>query len=183
MYGAFADSDAPSAIIFIDPISSAVLSDTMRNRTTDLIEWNDSICEGVGCSGTHYTLSYDHPADDPPHDGNARGHWLIVVNGSALSSARSVQDALARSEGLEALRCILQGRCDQISDEHCRVAELLACEMLEAATEALSRSLRPADRGDLLRNVDALEALSSAIRLECLHRQRESSLNASPPLN
>lgn len=155
----------------------------MRNRSTDLIEWNDSVSAGMGCSGTHYTLLFDHPAEDCPLDGNARGHWLIVVDGSALSSARSVQDALARSEGLEALRCILQGRCDQISDEHCRVAELLACEMLEAATEALGRSLRLEDRADLLRNVDALQALSSAIRLESLNRQRESNLNASPPLN
>jgi hypothetical protein len=155
----------------------------MRNRSTDLIEWNDTLSEGVGCSGTRYTLSYDHSADHRPLDKNARGHWLIVVDGFTLSSARSVQDALARSEGLEALRCILQGRCDLISDEHCRVAELLACEMLEAATEALGRSLRHEDRGDLLRNVDALQALSSAIRLECLNRQRGSNLNASPPLN
>jgi len=156
----------------------------MRNRSTDLIEWNDTLSGGMGCSGTRYTLSYDHSADDRPlEEKNARGHWLIVVDGATLSSARSVQDALARSEGLEALRCILQGRCDQISDEHCRVAELLACEMLEAATEALGRSLRLEDRADLLRNVDALQALSSAIRLESLNRQRESNLNASPPLN
>ena len=155
----------------------------MRNRSTDLIEWNDTLSEGTGWSGTHYTLSYDQPAGDRPLDANVRGHWLIVVDGFTISSARSVQDALARSEGLEALRCILQGRCGQISDEHCRVADLLACEMLEAATEALGRSLRLEDRSDLLRNVDALQALSSAIRLECLNRQRESKLSASPPLN
>src|SRR5688572_998080 len=80
----------------------------MRNRSTDLIEWNDTLSEGTGWSGSHYTLSYDHPAGAPPRD--VRGHWLIVVDGFTLSSARSVQDALARSEGLEALRCILQGR-------------------------------------------------------------------------
>ena len=154
----------------------------MKNRSTDLIEWNDVLSEGVGCSGTHYTLAYG-PADDRSLDGHVSKQWLIVVDGFPLSSARSVQDALARSEGLEALRCILQGRCDQISDEHCRAAELLACEMLEAATEALGRSSASEDRGDLSRNVDALQALSSAIRSECIQRQRESGFSASPPLN
>jgi hypothetical protein len=156
----------------------------MRNRSTDLIEWNDALSEGMGCSGTRYRLSYDHPGDDCSLNGNARQqHWLITVDGFIICSAKSAQDALARSEGLEALRCILQGRCDRISDEHCRVAELIASEMLEATTEALSRSLRLEDRDDLLRNVDALQTLSSTIRLECLNRRRESKLDASPPLN
>jgi hypothetical protein len=155
----------------------------MRNRSTDLIEWNDALSEVMGCSRTRYTLSYDRPADDCPLDGSAKRHWLIAVDGFTVCSAKSAQDALARSEGLEALRCILQGRCDRISDEHCRVAELIASEMLEAATAALSLSVRLEDRGDLLRNVDALQALSGAIRLECLNRQRESKLDASPLLN
>jgi hypothetical protein len=123
----------------------------MRNRSTDLIEWNDTLSGGMGCSGTRYTLSYDHSADDRPLEENARGHWLIVVDGATLSSARSVQDALARSEGLEALRCILQGRCDQISDEHCRVAELLAWKC--SSTGGLGRSLRRGP-GSVVANVD-----------------------------
>jgi hypothetical protein len=39
------------------------------------------------------------------------------------------------------------------------------------------------ERGDLFRNVDALQALSNAIRLECARRQRESEVHALPPLN
>jgi hypothetical protein len=176
--------DAPGDHV-VDPAPYAALGtdrDAMRNRSTDLIEWNDTLSDGLGCSGTRYTLSYDHP-EEHRLDENTRGDWLIIVDGLALSSASSVQAALARSEGLEALRCILQGRGAQISDEHCRVAELVAREMLEAATESLGRSLRLEDRRDLLRNVDALQALAAAIRVECLNRQRESKLDASPPLN
>jgi hypothetical protein len=149
----------------------------MRNRSTDLIEWNDALSDGMGCSGTRYKLSYDRSLG-----GDTGGHWLIDIDGVTVCSAKSAQDAFARSEGLEALRCILQGRSEWISDEHCRVAEVIANEMLEAATEALSQSLHLEDRGALLRNVDALQALSSAIRLECVHRQRESELDAPPPL-
>jgi hypothetical protein len=148
----------------------------MRNRSTDLIEWNDTLSDGVGCSGTRYQLSYDRPAA-----ATVGGHWRIAVDGVTICSASSAQDAFSRSEGLEALRCILQGRSDRISDEHCRAAEVIANEMLEAATAALSHSLHFEDRGNLLQNVDALQALSGAIRLEC--RQRESTLDASPPLN
>jgi hypothetical protein len=154
----------------------------MRNRSTDLIEWNDALSNGVGLSGSLYTLAYDRSIEDSSAMNCAEGRWLIAVNGSIVCFAISIQEALARSEGLEALRCILQGRGDRISDEHCRVAELTASEMLEAATKALAHSL-PVDRGSLTKNVDALESLSIAIRSEALKRQRESMLDTSPPLN
>jgi hypothetical protein len=145
----------------------------VKNRSTDLIEWNDALSEGVGRSGTRYVLSYERTAD--ALDGNDGRQWLIAVDGIIICTAKSVQDGLARTEGLEALRCILAGQSDQISDEHCRVAELLACEMLDAATEALSLSRHLEDQGDLLRNVDALQALSKAVRAEYLNRQRGST--------
>jgi hypothetical protein len=151
----------------------------MRNRNTDLIEWNDALSDGMGLSGSHYTLTYDRSNED---FSLIEQRWLIAVDGSIVCTAISIQDALARSEGLEALRCILQGRCDAIGDEHCRVAALTASEMLEAATHALTRSL-PVDRGTHTKNVDALQALSSAIQSETLKRQRESMLDTSPPLN
>jgi hypothetical protein len=150
----------------------------MKDRSTDLIEWSDALSHGMGVSGSCYTLSYDRC----PLSSDAGRRWLIAVDGSIICTAESVQDALARSEGLEALRCILKGWCDRISDEQRRVAELIASEMLEAATRALNRSLI-AERGDLARNVDALQALSSAIRSESRKRQRESVPDASPPLN
>jgi hypothetical protein len=154
----------------------------MKNRSTDLIDWNNALSEGTGLSGSHYALTFDRSNEDSLPIKCAERRWLIAVDGSIVCSASSVQDALARSEGLEALRCILQGRCDRISDEHCRVAELTASEMLEAATQALTHSL-PVDRGSHTKNVDALQALSSAIRSETLKRQRESMLDTSPPLN
>ena len=154
----------------------------MRNRSADLIEWNDALSEGNGLSGSRYTLTYNRPDEDSSLVKDAERRWLIAVDGSIVCAATSIQDALARSEGLEALRCILQGRCDRISDEHCRVADLTASEMLETATQALTHSL-PVDRASLARNVDALQALSSAIRSETLKRQRESMLDTSPPLN
>jgi hypothetical protein len=144
--------------------------DTVKHRSTDLVEWNDALSEGVGCSGTRYILSFERPAR--ALDGDSGRQWLIAVDGIVICTAKSAQDGLARTEGLEALRCILVGRCDQISDEHCRVAELLASEMLDAATEALSLSRHLEEQGDLLRNVDALEALSKAVRAESLSRQR-----------
>ena len=107
----------------------------MKNRSTDLVEWNEALSEGIGCSGTRYVLSYERPAD--ALDGNDRRQWQIAVDGIIICMAKSVQDGLARTEGLEALRCILVGQCDHISDEHCRAAELLASEMLDAAAEAL----------------------------------------------
>lgn len=154
----------------------------MKNRSTDLIDWDDALSDGKGLSGSHYTLTYDRANEEFSQPKRAERRWLIAVDGSTVCTAVSIQDALARSEGLEALRCILQGQCDRISDEHCRVAELTASEMLEAATQALTHSL-PADRGSLTRNVDALHVLSSAIRSETLKRQRESMLDTSPPLN
>ena len=148
--------------------------DIVKNRSTDLIEWNDALSEGVGCSGTHYILSYERAAD--VLNGNVERQWLIAADGIVICTAKSVQDGLARTEGLEALRCILVGQCEQISDEHCRVAELLASEMLDAATEALRLSRHLEDQSDLSRNVDALQALSKAVRAECLNRQRGRTL-------
>ena len=146
----------------------------MKNRSTDLIEWNDALSEGVGCSGARYVLSYECPADTL--DRSDGRQWLIAVDGIIICTAKSAQDGLARTEGLEALRCILAGQSDQISDEHCRVAELLASEMLDAAAEVLRLSQHPAGQGDLLRNIDALQALSRAVRAECLNRQRGRTL-------
>ena len=153
----------------------------MWNRSTDLIEWNDALSHGKGLSGSHYSVTYDRPTEDLSLQ-CAERRLMIAVDGSIVCTATSIQGALARTEGLEALRCALQGRCDRISDEHCRVAELTASEMLEAATHALTHSL-PVDRDSLTRNVDALQSLSGAIRSETLKRQRESMLDTSPPLN
>ena len=154
----------------------------MRNRSTDLIEWNDALSDGMGLSGSFYALTYDRSNEEFLLVERAERPWLIAVDGATVCTAVSIQDALARSEGLEALRCILQGQCDRISDEHCRIAELTASEMLEAATQALTHAL-PLQRSNLTKNVDALQALSSAIRSENLKRQRESMLDTSPPLN
>ena len=154
----------------------------MRNRRTDLIEWNEALSDGMGLSGSLYALTYDRSNEEFSLVERAERRWLIAVNGATVCTAVSIQDALARSEGLEALRCILQGQCDRISDEHCRVAELTASEMLEAATQALAHAL-PLDRGNLTKNINALQTLSSAIRSENLKRQRESMLHTSPPLN
>jgi hypothetical protein len=150
----------------------------MKNRSTDLIDWNDALSDGMGRSGTRCKLLFSQLAGD-----SARGHWLITVDDLTVCSVKSAQDAFARSEGLEALRCILQGRSQQISDEHCHAAGIIAAEMLEAATEALGRSTHLDDRSDLFRNVDALQALSNAIRLECVRRQRESEFHPLPLLN
>lgn len=150
----------------------------MKNRSTDLIDWNDALSDGMGRSGTRYKLLFSRLAGD-----SAGGHWLITVDDLIVCSVKSAQDAFARSEGLEALRCILQGQSQQISDEHYRAAGIIAAEMLEAATEALGRSTHLDNRSDLFRNVDALQALSHAIRLECVRRQRESEFHAPPLLN
>ena len=147
-----------------------------------MIEWNDALSDGMGLSGSLYALTYDRSNEEFSLVERAERRWLIAVDGATVCTAVSIQDALARSEGLEALRCILQGQCDRISDEHCRVAELTASEMLQAATQALTHAL-PLDRGNLTKNIDALQALSSAIRSENLKRQRESMLDTSPPLN
>jgi hypothetical protein len=148
--------------------------DVVKNRNTDLIEWNEALSEGVGCSGTRYVLSYERATDTT--DRNAGRQWLVSVDGMIICTAESAQDGLARTEGLEALRCILVGQSDQISDEHCRVAELLASEMLDAAVEALRLPQHLENEGDLLRNVDALQALSEAVRAESLNRQRGGTL-------
>jgi hypothetical protein len=150
----------------------------MKNRSTDLINWNDTLSEGMGRSGTCYKLSCDRFGGE-----NAGRCWLIDVDDVTICSVESAQDAFARSEGLEALRCILQGKSQQISDEHCRAAGIIATEMLEVATEALRRSVHIDERVSLFGNVDALQTLSDAIRLECVRRQRESELDAPPPLN
>jgi hypothetical protein len=150
----------------------------MKNRSTDLINWNDALSDGVGPSGTRYRLSYDRLAA-----GNAGGLWRIDVDDVTICAVKSALDAFARSEGLEALRCILQGQGQQISDEHHRAAGIIANEMLETASEALGRSAQFDEHGDLSRNVEALQALSNAIRLESGRRQRESEIDAPPPLH
>jgi hypothetical protein len=81
----------------------------MRNRRADLIEWNDARSEGMGYSGTCYTLSYDRRADDCPLDGNAKRHWLVAADGFTVCSATAAQDAFAGSEGLEAYAASFKG--------------------------------------------------------------------------
>ena len=141
----------------------------MRNRSTDLIEWNDALSSGMGRSRTRYALSYDR----------SQGLWLVAVDGHILCTSSSIQDTLARSEGLEALRCILQGQSCELSDEHCRMADLTASEMLKAASGALASSPCPEEEEVLLESLDALQALSGAIRGELANRQRESAATPS----
>ena len=71
-------------------------SEAVKNRSTDLIEWDDALSEGVGCSGTRYALSYERPAGIL--DGNAGRHWLIAVDGIIICTAKSAQDGLMLAE-------------------------------------------------------------------------------------
>lgn len=153
----------------------------MKNRNADLIDWNETHFEGVGLSGTRYTLSF---AGETHLAGEQIGLlWRVAVDGVTVCSARSVQDAFARTEALEALRCILQGRSDLIGDQHWHGAELVASEMTDAATEALDRTaLRAEDQRELQQNLETLQALSSAIRHRSLAKRRER-VSPFPPLN
>lgn len=58
----------------------------MKNRNTDLINWNNALSDGVGRSGTRYRLLYDRLAA-----GNAGGLWLIDVDDVTICSVKSAQ--------------------------------------------------------------------------------------------
>jgi hypothetical protein len=150
----------------------------MKSRNTDLISWNNALSDGIGRSGTRYKLSYERFAG-----ANAEGRWLIDVDDVTICTVVSAQDALNRSEGLEALRCIRLGMSCQISDGHFHVAGVIAAEMIDAAKEALTRSTLIGERVALSRNVDALQALSDAITRESVRRQRGNEPGALPLLN
>jgi hypothetical protein len=61
----------------------------MRNRSTDLIEWNDALSDGMGLSGSHYALTYDRSNEDLALIKRAERRWLIAVDGSMVCVAIS----------------------------------------------------------------------------------------------
>jgi len=136
-----------------------------------LIDWDDALTEGRGRSGTRYRLSYRALAAD-----DARSVWWIGVEGADVCALASAEEAISHSEGLEAMRCLMQGISDQLDLEELRRGRRIANEMRSAAEQALG--LLPADntgRPELQQNLEALQVLADAIAQECRRRQREAA--------
>ena len=143
-----------------------------------LVEWNNTLTDGFGRSGTRYTLSYERSARD-----NAVGAWWIGVEGTHVCALRSAEDAICHSEGLEAMRCILRGLGDQLDPDELNRGIAIAAEMQEAAEEALL--LLPAgseQHAELRQNLEAFQSLADAIARE-RHRRRRGDREDPPLLN
>lgn len=143
-----------------------------------LVEWSSDLTSGVGRTGSHYSLAYDPPKGDVP------GLWQIAVDNVTVCGVDSAGEAIVRSEGLEAMRCVLSGISRGLQPDHLHRAASIATEMTAAAERALS-ALPIADdrRVEISQSLDALQSLARMINEERSRRQREEEHEPLPLLN
>jgi hypothetical protein len=133
-----------------------------------LVEWSSDLTSGVGRTGSHYSLAYDPPKGDAP------GLWQIAVDSVTVCGVDSAGEAIVRSEGLEAMRCVLRGISRGLQPDHLHRAASIATEMTAAAERALSELPIADDRRvEISQSLDALQSLARMINDERSRRQRE----------
>jgi hypothetical protein len=96
-----------------------------------LVVWNQALTEGIGRSGTHYTVSWLKP-----RPGSAAG-WLVTVDDEDLYLSDDARAAVVRAEHLEALRCVLRGLSGEMTDGELNRAVAVAEEMSRSALRTI----------------------------------------------
>lgn len=124
-----------------------------------LVNWNPEMNLGRGRSGSTYAIACQDRIR--PELTQA---WIVSVDDRHVCSTGTAHEAIEQIERLEALRCVMRGMADQMSNQELGLAAVIAAEMSSAAIEALSdRSLSRAQVVEIERSLAQLRSLEDVI--------------------
>ncbi len=125
-----------------------------------LVVWNQTLTEGIGRTGTRYTVSRLDTK------GRNSAGWLVTVDAEQLYMADDAVSAAIRAEHLEALRCVLIGFTGELTDGELDRAIAVAEEMSLSALRTIGRSeLTDDQRRDVEESLDRLRKAREEIVL------------------
>jgi len=133
-----------------------------------LVIWSEGSCDGVGRSGTRYSIHY---SETPTIDHGPR--CRIAVDDEEICAVDSVEAAMGRAEHFEALRCFLFGLAGDLSKRQLDQADSVAGEMAAAAEQSLNRpDLSSDERATIEQSAAALHSIRYRIRAAQESRRR-----------
>lgn len=124
-----------------------------------LVTWNSEMNLGRGRSGSTYAIACQDGAR--PELAQA---WVVSVDDRHVCSTGTPLEAVEQIERLEALRCVMRGLAEDMSERELDLAGLIAGEMTRAAREAMADpSLSKAQLAEIERSVAQLTSLEDVI--------------------
>lgn len=124
-----------------------------------LVSWNSEMNMGRGRSGSTYAIA----CQDGPRPELSQA-WVVSVDDRHVCSTGTPLEAVEQIERLEALRCVMRGLAEDMSDRELSLAGLIAAEMSRAAREALcDPTLSKAELAEIERSIAQLASLEDVI--------------------
>jgi uncharacterized protein with von Willebrand factor type A (vWA) domain len=124
-----------------------------------LVNWNSEMNLGRGRSGSTYAISCQDRARP-----DLMQAWIVSVDDRNVCSTGTPLEAVEQIERLEALRCVMRGLAEQMSQRELSLAGMIAGEMSRAAVDALGdRNLSKAEVTEIERSVAQLRSLEDVI--------------------
>lgn len=125
-----------------------------------LVSWNSEMNLGRGRSGSTYAIA----CQDMVRPELAQA-WIVSVDDRTVCSTGTPLEAVEQIERLEALRCVMRGLAEEMSERELGLAGLIAAEMSSAAAEALSdRGLTRSQAAEIERSIAQLRSLEDVIQ-------------------
>ena len=114
---------------------------------------------GRGRSGSTYAISCQDQAS-----AELMQAWIVTVDDRNVCSTGTPLEAVEQIERLEALRCVMRGLAEQMSERELRLAGRIAGEMSRAAVDALGdRGLSKDEVVEIQRSIAQLRSLEDVI--------------------
>ncbi len=124
-----------------------------------LVNWNSEMNLGRGRSGSTYAISCQDVSR-----AELMQAWIVTVDDRNVCSTGTPLEAVEQIERLEALRCVMRGLAQQMSERELSLAALIAREMSRAAVDALDDgSLSKAEIVEIERSIAQLRSLEDVI--------------------
>jgi hypothetical protein len=124
-----------------------------------LVNWNSELNLGRGRSGSTYAISCQDRSRP-----ELMQAWIVSVDDRNVCSTGTPLEAVEQIERLEALRCVMRGLAEQLSQQELNLAGLIASEMSQAAIDALGdRNLSRTEVVEIERSIAQLRSLEDVI--------------------
>lgn len=124
-----------------------------------LVNWNSEMNLGRGRSGSTYAISCQDLVRP-----ELMQAWIVSVDDRNVCSTGTPLEAVEQIERLEALRCVMRGLAEQMSQRELSLAAMIAGEMSRAAVDALGdRKLSKTEVVEIERSIAQLRSLEDVI--------------------
>lgn len=125
-----------------------------------LVNWNSEMNLARGRSGSKYAICCQDRARP-----DLMQAWIVSVDDRDVCSTGTPLEAVEQIERLEALRCVMRGLAEQMSEQELSLAAVIAGEMSQAAVAALGeRGLSKSELAEIERSIAQLRSLEDVIQ-------------------